>query len=137
MLCFVEIETGKFEAHDLDELGDWRLRHYVNRNDWCSFDEVRVVAKGTGPGYLAVDRGHGWRPKYDVIRRPQVGDAVSMTTNGDYWPDGFIKSVSANCRLIRTTTGSRYYRQGKTGVWLKNGTWSMVPGHITQYNREL
>jgi hypothetical protein len=112
---------------------------YVNRNDWKSWDEVAVVAtdltESLGEKYIPIDKGRHVSPRFDVIKAPQVGDDVSMAFNGDYYPCGKIKSISATLSMITTTEGKRFFRQGKSGTWRYQG-WTLIPGHISQFNQE-
>lgn len=87
--------------------------------------------------HLPCDLG-GWvSPRYRVILAPMVGDPISYEFNGDAYPCGYIKSISDSYRLITSDKGERFYRRKLSGSWLKQGgTWSLVMGHISKYNRE-
>ena len=65
---------------------------------------------------------------------PNINDPVSYAFNGDYYPCGYIKTISKTLKKITTTTGETFYRKRNTGCWLRNGTWSMVQGHIEAQN---
>ena len=113
---------------------------WVCRHDFKSIDSAQEIADAasvfTGRTYIATDSGEGCYPRYDVIEAPAVGDEVSYAFNGDYYPCGHIKSISASLKLITTDTGRKFYRRGKSGAWLNNGMWSLVPGHIERLNPE-
>lgn len=84
--------------------------------------------------FLATDSGdHCW-PRYDVVYLPQVGEEVSYTFNGDYYPDGTIVAISKSLKVITTSSGKKYYRRRQTGAWVRNRTWSLIPGHIKELN---
>lgn len=96
------------------------------------------AAKLTGKAYLAVDRGDGVWPRYDVIEAPAVGDEVSKGFNGDYYPVGKIVRVGKGYKQIRVD-GPRgqltFYRRGNTGSWVQaGGTWSLIPGVHNEIN---
>lgn len=77
---------------------------------------------------------NNYYPEHSIFELPQVGDKVSYGFNGDYYPCGKIKSISASKKLVTTDTGAKFYRKQKTASWVKNGTWSMVAGHIDERN---
>jgi hypothetical protein len=70
----------------------------------------------------------------DIGEAPAVGDEVSYAFNGDYYPCGTIKSISASFRLIITTEGQKFYRRRESACWKYNGVWSMVDGHREELN---
>lgn len=119
-------------------------RSWVYRGDFNTVFDAENVARGatalTGEQWVATDSGRYVSPRYDVIRAPHVGDEVSYAFNGDYYPDGVVTKVSAfdkGLKVVTTSTGSRYYRRGVTGKWIKQGgTWALVRGHIRQSNPE-
>ena len=90
-------------------------------NEEAGFEKYAVSERG---GY----------PKYSIFELPQVGDPISYGFNGDYYPCGEIKSISATKKLIVSTTGAKFYRRNNSASWVKNGTWSMVAGHIDERN---
>ena len=92
----------------------------------------------TGQLHIGVDRGPYISPRYDVVEPPRVGEPVSYAFNGDYYPDGVVTHVTKGTfRIVKTDTGSVYYRHKKSGAWIKKGgTWSLVKGHIKRFNRE-
>lgn len=107
-----------------------------SRRDWEDIATVEALAteatEVTGTEYIAVETGC-W-PRFDIVRAPQVDDAVSYGFNGDSYPAGFIKSISKTRKLITTTTGDKFYRRGNTGCWKMNGTWSLSQGHTDKRN---
>lgn len=115
---------------------DW---NWTSRNDWDTMEHAENMAAFANEAagsekYMATDAGQYCSPRYDVIAKPAVGDDVSYAFNGDYYPDGQIKSISKTMKVITTTTGDRFYRVRETGCWKMNGTWSMVGGHIERQN---
>lgn len=114
-------------------------KNWECRNDWKSFSAAkRAARRATCAEYeefIAIDKGPHHHPQFDVIQAPAVGDDVSYAFNGDYYPDGQITRISLMRRVITTSTGNRYYRARKnSGTWLKDKTWSLVPGHIDARN---
>ena len=111
---------------------------WMTRHDFKSMDQASEIAKSatevTGKLYLPVDAGSGVWPRFDVIEAPAVGDEVSYAFNGDYYPCGTIKSISASFRLITTTEGQKFYRRRESACWKYNGVWSMVDGHRKELN---
>jgi hypothetical protein len=106
----------------------------VARHDFASLADAEAVAAQAGAEYMAIDNGSNVWPRFDVIRAPRVGDAVSMAFNGDSYPDGEITSISASGRLVTTSTGAKYYRRKLTGRWVKGGTWTLSQGHHERRN---
>lgn len=111
---------------------------WMTRHDFKSLDHADEIAKSateaTGKLYLPVDSGAGVWPRFDVIEAPAVGDDVSYAFNGDYYPCGQIKSISASYRVITTTEGQTFYRRKQTGNWKYDRTWSLVSGHRKELN---
>jgi hypothetical protein len=111
---------------------------WMSRRDIDSMDDAGKLAQSatevTGKLYLPVDAGSGVWPRFDVIEAPAVGDEVSYAFNGDYYPCGQIKSISASFRLITTTEGQKFYRRRESACWKYNGVWSMVDGHREELN---
>jgi len=118
---------------------------YLCRHDFETLEDAQAVAEELNgfpklniapfsDKYIATDAGRSCSPRYDVISRPQVGDEVSYAFNGDYYPDGTITKISPTLKKITTDTGSTFYRVRQTGSWKKNGTWSLVHGHIDKRN---
>lgn len=111
-------------------------------NRWTSFRTIEVAQEvcdamnslKTGNIYMVVDHGEHVRPRYDIVRKFKIGDAVSYAFNGDCYPDGTIKSVSQSGRRIVTTGGGVYYRRRQTGSWIKDGTWTLIEGHYYKQN---
>lgn len=111
---------------------------WTSRHDFNSMDDAKRIADlatdFTGKTYLPVDEGAGVWPRFDVIEAPAVGDDVSYAFNGDYYPCGQIKSISASFRVITTTEGQKFYRRRESGCWKLNGVWSLVDGHRSELN---
>jgi hypothetical protein len=147
-MLYVKMQHGKaveaqteYPGNDAMGRGEYETRSY-----WKAMDRAEQVAaqlneaalQTVAQRYIAIDNGPNVRPRFDVIERPMVGDKVSYSFNGDTYPDGVITKIAgANFRIVTTDTGSRYYRKGTSGRWAKQGgTWSMVKGHVSTYNRE-
>lgn len=111
-----------------------------DRHDLTSYGQAADVAayltETTGRLHIATDAGEWVYPRYDVIEPPKVGDEVSYAFNGDYYPCGEIVSISESLKVIKTSSGKRFYRRKLTGAWLNNGTWSLIPGHVSRLNPE-
>ena len=143
MYYFLKNAEGEFctAVECLSETRRKRPDSYVSRGDFKSMEDAQRVAEAVNARleterFLAVDRGrHVW-PQWDVVRRPQPGDPISYAFNGDYYPDGFISRISASLRVIKSSTGKRYYRRGQSGVWLHSRMWVMVHGHVDRRNPE-
>lgn len=117
------------------------------RGDWKTFEDAQRIAAllnathcrivgRTEVKFIATDAGSNVSPRYDVQELPRVGDFVSKGFNGDYYPVGTIKSISAGpaFRKITTEDGSTFWRVKQTGCWREGGTWSMVKGRHDERN---
>ena len=104
----------------------------ARHDDWPSAHRVEQAAPDE---LMAIDRGPYIWPRFKVIPRPQVGDEVSETIGGDYYPQGEIVSISKTYKVITTSTGAKYYRRKKTGTWCR-GYSTLVRGHINKLNPE-
>lgn len=111
----------------------WMTRHDIKSVEHAA-EIAESAGKATGKTYLPVDSGAGVWPRFDVIEAPAVGDDVSYAFNGDYYPCGQIKSISASFRVITTTEGQKFYRRRESGNWKYNRTWSLVSGHRSELN---
>jgi hypothetical protein len=116
-----------------------------NRNYWKTMgaaEEVaRVLNESAGEQRcIATDAGPLVSPRYDVIELPRVGDKVSYAFNGDYYPCGEITKISKTLKQITAEDKEgkvwKFYRVRQTGCWRMDGTWSLVPGHISRLNPE-
>ncbi len=116
-----------------------RIEEKLDRYALESFEDAEKEAarrtEETGDLHVACDRSEYVWPRYSVVRAPQVGDEVSYGFNGDTYPDGVIVKVSKTLKKVTTDSGRTYYRRRKTGSWVSGGTWSLVAGHISTYNR--
>lgn len=122
---------------------EWKPNgNYESRHDWKTMiaAESRAVqlnfALGKLDEFIAIDNGAHVSPRFDIIRRPHVGDKISYAFNGDSYPDGTITKISGkNFKIVTTDTGSVYYRRKFSGGWVKKGgTWSMIKGHHDERN---
>jgi hypothetical protein len=116
----------------------------VCRWDFKTFADAVAMAKKANEfhagqeTYIATDAGASCSPRYDVQTVPKVGDKVSYTFNGDYYPCGKVVSVGTGAKMvIKTDTGAKFYRRRLTGNWVKEGgAWSLVAGHVKRWNPE-
>lgn len=137
MLYFLKNEAGQVvEAVAAIPAGADRSR-YTYRGEFKSMTDAAMVAGQLGDSYIAVDKGSHTSPRYDVVRRPHVGDEVSYGFNGDYYPCGVVTKISESLRIVATSTGDVFYRRKQTGSWIrKGGTWSLVNGRLDLRNPE-
>lgn len=132
----IEVLTSLTDDARIKELYKERTEFFT-RCDFGSLEEAELMAVRAGADdYLAVDWGSGISPRFDVVKKPKIGDLVSYGFNGDCYPDGEIIRIGGGVKMIVTTsTGSRYYRRKNTGAWVKQGgTWRMVMGHHSTRN---
>lgn len=148
MLYFKVLETpGEFAVCNISDqyqrtgVAEADGFSWINRNDLKTMAAAQALAEACnhdggheGGMLVATDSGPGVSPRYDVIRLPTVGDEVSYSFNSDSYPDGKVVSISKSLRVVRTDKGSAYYRRGLSGAWVKDGTWSLVHGHINKRN---
>ena len=121
-------------------------REWRSRWDWHKMPDAMAycekLAAGatavTGRLYIASDLGPCVSPRFDVVEAPRVGDAISRSFNGDSYPDGHIVAVSDSLRVITSSSGRKYYKQGARASWkLAKSCFYMIAGHVSEYNREL
>lgn len=118
---------------------DWGMNCFMVRDVPQERHEVlaRQATEVTGRLHVVIDNGsHRYGNRYDILEAPAVGDAVSYGFNGDSYPDGYITHVTAGTlRVVKTDTGSVYYRKKNSGAWVKKGgTWGMTKGHTQKIN---
>ncbi len=111
---------------------------WQSRWNWKSLKQVEDIARltslNTGKRLIGIDAGENVSPRFDIIEMWEVGDKVSRTINGDYYPDGEITKITKTYQIV-TSTGSRYIRRGESGTWLRSGGhWTLVHGHRTDKN---
>lgn len=132
------IDTNTDKVISADEAKDRRYVETTTRHDWLSYDAACELAArvsfAMGELYIGIDNGENIYPRYDIIKAPVVGDDVSYTFNGDYYPDGKIVSISESLRVVVTDSGKKYYRRKLTGRWVMNKTWTLVQGHHNDKN---
>ena len=87
--------------------------------------------------FIGIDNGASVRPRFDIVRAPKVGDEVSMGFNGDYYPQGKIKAISASLKVITLENGKRFYRRKETAKWVYERTWALVQGTKNERNPHL
>lgn len=106
--------------------------------DYTSFYEVEQLCAEllliTGVVYIPTDAGPAHGSRYNIMVPPKVGDAVSYSFNGDSYPCGTITKVSATMKKITTSTGDVFYRRMQSAQWIKNGTWTLLAGHVSTQN---
>lgn len=111
---------------------------WQSRWEWKSLEQVQKIARllsiNTGKNYVGADSGPNVSPCFDVIEMWNVGDKVSYTFNGDYYPDGEIVKITKTGQVL-TSEGNRYIRRGESPVWLRTGgTWALVHGWRSDKN---
>ena len=108
---------------------DWICGH-----DFKSFEQAEEVANAAsvfaGIDYIPTE-SNGY---FEVVVAPKVNDPVSYAFNGDYYPCGYIASISKTMKKITTTDGGVFYRKRNSGTWLKHKTWSLIDGHHSELN---
>ena len=134
MITVKHISDTEAEISSIKEAMEarWPAGVYENRNDWSCLEQAEIVAKKLTKHYLfksfmATDEGTGCSPRYDVIEAPRVGDEVSKSFNGDYYPCGNIVAISQTKKKITTSTGESFYRRKDTGKWL-SGPFALIKG---------
>lgn len=112
------------------------LSEVESRWNWNSVEDAQACldAVEMQDTFMVVDRGEWVSPRFDVVRTPKVGDKVSYSFNGDYYPCGEIAKISDSMKLITTTDGKKFYRVKQTGVWKYQKTWGLVQGHHNEKN---
>lgn len=114
---------------------------WLNRNDIRNAEHAFRLAESATALYAnekdpalqlayMVDDCAAYRsPKWDVVQAPRVGDEVSKGFNGDYYPQGKIKSISKGYKVIILENGLRFYRKGGAARWVQSGgTWALIRG---------
>jgi hypothetical protein len=118
---------------------------HENRNDWKTMAAAEEVARALGAEYIATDAGPYVSPRYDVQALPKVGDPVSYSFNGDSYPCGHVARISAGPMFRRIVVEEKhdtytrtevFWRRGRTGSWVKDGMWYLIPGHVNKRNPE-
>lgn len=136
----IEAKRAVSVTTEYPKVGDRYDARYQNRNDWKSFERAVEVAaqltETTGILYIGTDAGPNVSPRYDVIAAPVLGAKVTGAFNGDYYPEGEIVKISATLKRVETSTGAVFFRRRNSGAWVKDGTWSMVEGHISRLSPE-
>ena len=134
-MIYVKVEGDNVTLSNIDDLTA------QSRWDWKSYEQVQDLAAKLSVNenklYIGVDKGPSVSPRFDILQAPAVGDEVSYTFNGDYYPCGQITKISTSLRRVETDEGKVFYRRKNTGVWLNGRTWCMVHGHISEQNPHL
>lgn len=139
-MFYVKIENGRAvevtTEYPRNTEGNWD-RSYENRNDWKTMERVEEIAvqltAKLGRLFIGTDSGPNVSPRYDVIEAPTLGEKVSRKFNGDSYPEGEITKISKSLRRIETSTGVVFFRRRQSGCW-SDGTFSMIPGHVSERN---
>lgn len=146
MLYFKVITDETTGAITVEGIAEKRTYQTADINVWLSRWDFKTLSyadriaeaatKHSGKLYIAIDSGPCVSPRFDVVEAPAVGDPVSYAFNGDSYPDGHITHVTpGTLRVVKTDTGSVYYRRRNSGNWRKKGgTWSMIEGHHNERN---
>lgn len=93
-----------------------------------------TLTSESGINFIAIDEGSHTSPRYQIRRRPMIGDPVSFGFNGDCYLDGAITQISKSLKVITTSTGKKFYRRRQSGTWKHAGTWFLVTGHFEAQN---
>lgn len=114
------------------KLGGWNPSVFECRHDWSVLELAESAAKRLNAHYgykrfIATDSGESCSPRYDVIELPKLGDEVSKSFNGDYYPCGTVTSISPTFKKITTSSGETFYRRKDTGAWL-SGPFALIKG---------
>lgn len=95
------------------------------------------LEKATGKKHHAYLSSYAFAP-YVTAQLPDIGDAVSMSFNGDTYPCGTIEKISPTYARITTSEGKMFTRVS-ANCWKlggKHGAFSLVQGTIHQLNPE-
>jgi len=95
------------------------------------------LEKATGKKHHAYLSNYAFAP-YITAQLPDIGDAVSMSFNGDTYPCGTIEKISRTYARITTSEGKMFTRVS-ANCWKmggKRGAFSLVQGTIHQLNPE-
>ncbi len=137
-MLYIKIENDKVVGLKTSWTADMAGEGWTDRWNWNSYEEVEklaeMVADFTGKKYLPLDCGSHVSPRFDVLEAPAIGDEVSRTFNGDYYPVGTIVKISDSFRVITTSEGKWFYRDKLSGRWLSHGTWALIPGTHKELN---
>lgn len=143
MLYFLQDKPNGTIIGVTEKLSDeQRALPHTYRWDFKTLADAEMVAAeatalNDGNVYIAQDGGESISPRFDVVRAPAKGDPISYAFNGDYYPDGHIKSISKTGKKITSTTGRSYYRTREhSAKWRYAGTWTLVYGHHDKRNPE-
>ncbi|CAB4130732.1 hypothetical protein UFOVP120_27 [uncultured Caudovirales phage] len=104
-----------------------------------------IFEKSYPQGSNAIDRRNIFAYKKDMVASnqmeidmtntlPAINDPVSYAFNGDYYPCGVVTKISKNYKMITTSEGQTFHRQGAANQWKMYKTWSLVKGHIERQN---
>lgn len=121
---------------------------YKGPRSWNSFTEADMACRALnalnlpdGPFHATYDTrgrnkgGDGHIFNVQVNRIPKIGDEVSSTCNGDFYPEGrIVKISSGHLKIIVTDSGAKFTRKGYSDRWIKGGCWAMVDGHREDRN---
>ena len=125
------------EGMDIHDLAELRERGRITLDTLGGKYDTREEAEAlleAFPGRIVADAGpHCW-PLFSIVTPPAVGDKVSYAFNGDCTPDGEVVKVSKSLKVVTTSTVAKFYRRRESGAWIKDGTWSLVPGHVSKRN---
>ena len=121
-------------GNDLDELREsGRITLDTLSGKYETREEAEALLEAF-PGRIVADAGPHYWPRFSIVTPPAVGDEVSYAFNGDSYPDGEVVKVSKSLKVVTTSTGAKFYRRRESGAWIKNRTWSLIPGHVSERN---
>lgn len=139
----LHVTTDYNKAHDFPKnyAPICRSHGISNMDDAIKLAELCNADKANDRTWTATDAGEWVSPRYDVIDIPAIGDEVSYTFNGDYYPCGTITKISGiNYRRIEATDDKEnvcvFWRQRQSGCWKYNKTWNLISGVHKRQNPE-
>lgn len=153
MLYFVQdVRRDVVEIGDLAKFDDRAVgiaSHHATLRTWVDAENLAEAANRfairTSPEdcwhettFVPVDRGRNVSPRYDVVPLFKVGEEVSKTINGDYYPIGKVARVSDGPLYRRIVVEGEdgatvFWRNGRSESW-REGSWRLVRGVVDKRN---
>ena len=130
MLYFFE-QSGKLyhTSKMRDVPSELRVGGYFTKWDIQSCDHAHEIAKRLSSDeetFIAVDMGESARPRWDIIKLPQVGDFVECKTeNGTILDCGEVELID-ECFTITTSTGREFVYVG-SATWINHNNTLIYP----------
>jgi hypothetical protein len=107
--------------------------HRLNIQDTL-IDEGMLTEDNCRDAFRAFDNRVKELEAAQAAKLPTLNDPVSYAFNGDYYPCGVVTKISKNFKMITTSEGQTFHRQGAANQWKMHKTWSLVKGHIERQN---